>query len=383
MEELAEVEALRAKDKEDEALQRVDQEISDAEKRLRNLTETKEALEGELGNLKDEMDALGEENDRLGAEYVEPDENDAHRGTFFDQLRYIEMMEATRNGRINGLKSVNNRLRSEIGKTEARFRRWTAEVADLERKLAAADADRSGRAGDLTRRLQVLDERDRELEMITKACLDIKATIEQKAEAMRGVTERDAVSLERQRRALEDELKNVNKRIKEQKDNEETTVKRGEVQQRLRHKDQMQNQTPQAWMSQRITLMAKVKHAREELDQINWREQGAAKSASRTNRAKEEVNYSEDEAKRAIVCEIRSLEKEKSTFIDTTMRVEESVKEELELKLHQLERTSQEIFEYQQQAAQLCSDQKCTAGKEQRINALRKELEGLRTSLSK
>ena len=152
---------------------------------------------------------------------------------------------------------------------------------------------------------------------------------------------------------------------------------------KLRDKNSAVKQSANAWMSQRLSLVAKVKRAKEELELLTSRERGASKSDAKASELQRNMDLNDEDAKHALASEIEELNNEKSVFLENTLKTEMRVKEELEKKLRDFEGTSVEILEFQKTTMELLAVQKSNAAKEQRIAVLKKELADLRGCLGK
>lgn len=382
MTELEAIESLRERDQEEATIKLLDRQIEDASIRLRELEKQEEGLQAELDALEITMTEVDEENQRLSDEYVPPDLNDDNTGSFFDQLRTIESIEEHCNGKITGLKTVNNRLRTEIGTTQAKLKRYEAQLKDLETQFETIDADRRQRAGDIEQQIPKLQKLEEERRLLITACEDTRATIKKKAQNQ-SYTKEYAEDLLKQKKVLELEVRKKRTEIQALKNQERDANMREKARTKLRQRNATQTQSSMNWMSQRTSLIAKVKKAREELEQLNSRERSASRSMSRTAQIREESNCGDQEAKHALASEINELRSESSPFIATTIQTEMKVKEELEQKLKDFEKTSAEILEFQKTTMELLEIQKVNAYNEPRINILKKELDELRACLSK
>ena len=382
MTELETIQLLREKDEEEATRKLLEHQIMDASSRLRQLEATHDKLQEQLITLTAAFEEVNAENDRLGDAFVKPNP-DEEKGSFFEQLRLVESLEENLTGQVTGLKTVTNRLQGEINATEARIRRLQGQLEDARKQFQNVDAERTRAQGDLIQRRAKLRQLDEELDIVTKACQDIKDAVQNKAEEMKGFTEKDAATLLSQKKALEDELKARREEIKTLKARESDMNIRQAAMKKMREKRAAQQQSASAWMSQRLSLVAKVKRAKEELELLTSRERGASKSNSNATKLQENMSYNDEDAKHALASEIDELNNERWLFLENTLKTETKVKEELEKKLRDFEGTSVEILEFQKTTMELLSVQKSNAGKEQRIAVLKKELADLRGCLSK
>lgn len=383
MTELQTIQDLREKDEEEATKTLLEHQIADASARLRQLENMKFQLSTEFVQLSAAMDQVQEENDRLSAEFVEPEFKDDEKGSFFEQLRIVEATEERLTQQVKGLKTVTNRLHGEINAMEARIGRYQAQLADARKQFQNADAERSRANGDLIQKRAKLRLHDEELDIVTKACQDIKDAVKMRAEQMKGFTEQDAATLLAQKKNLEDELKARRAEIQALSLRERDLNIRQQATKKLREKNSALKQSSNAWMSQRLSLVAKVKRAKEELELLTSRERGVSKSNANASEQQRNMDYTDDDAIHALASEIQELNNEKSVFLENTLKTELKVKEELEKKLRDFEGTSVEILEFQKTTMELLAVQKANAGKEQRIAVLKKELADLRGCLGK
>ena len=383
MTELETIQILRDMDEDEARKKLLQHQIEDATVRLRQLEKLRLDLEGEHQRLSEAMHEIEEENDRLSNEFVEPDLTDRCQGSFFEQLRIVEGIEEHLTEQVTGFKTCNSRLQGEINATEARIRRYHAQLEDARKSFQNTDAEFRRANGDLIQKRAKLRQLDEELDIVTKACQDIKDAVKAKADEMKGFTEKDAATLLAQKKALEVELKARREEKKTLEHRERDLNIRQMATKKLREKNSALNQSANAWMSQRLSLVAKVKRAKEELELLTSRERGASKSDAKASELQRNMDLNDEDAKHALASEIEELNNEKSVFLENTLKTEMRVKEELEKKLRDFEGTSVEILEFQKTTMELLAVQKSNAAKEQRIAVLKKELADLRGCLGK
>ena len=383
MTELQEIQILREKDEEEATKTLLEHQIMDATARLRQLETARTTLQAELEDLEKTFDDITAENDKLADDFKEPNLEDDQRGTFFEQLRRVDAIEEHLTAQVTGLKSVTGRLHGELNATEARLRRYQAQLDDARKQFQNADAERTRASGDLIQKRAKLQRLDEDLGIVTEACKDIKEAVKAKAAQMKGFTEEDAATLLAQKKKLEEELKAKREEVRTLEHRERDLGFKYNATKKGREQRSALKQSASAWMSQRMSLVAKVKRAKEELELLTSRERGASKSNENATRSQENMSYNEEDAKHALASEIEELNNEKSVFLENTLKTEMKVKEELEKKLRDFEGTSVEILEFQKTTMELLAVQKSNAGKEQRIAVLKKELADLRGCLSK
>jgi hypothetical protein len=134
-------------------------------------------------------------------------------------------------------------------------------------------------------------------------------------------------------------------------------------------------------MSERATLVSRVKRARDELELLGMREKGNSRSVSRVAQRKEENSYNERDAKAALIQEIAELKSDKSVFLVQTREIELTVKDELAAKLAEIEETMVRIADFQKTTLELMEQQKANAARVGRIKVLKAELADLRAKV--
>lgn len=377
-EELERIKRLKEKDAEDAANALLDQQVNDAEHDLKLLKELKAKLEEKQEDLNIQMKEVEDENDRLSESFQPPPMNDDYRGNFFDQLRNLEAIQEQFKGQIQGLKAVNYNLNSEISKTESQIRIILQQVDDLKEQYATAEADRSHRNSDLYQARNKLSELDEQLEQVTKDCIDIKETIKRKANELKDFSVESVSDLVTQKQALEDELKRRREDLTNLKNRQRDFLIKEQVDLKSRQKDADDKMSANVWMSQRLSLVSKVKKAREELDLLSSRQRGVSRSSTRNDSIKDNMKWTNEDAKYAIACEIAELQKEPPKFLRNALSTELNFKKEMENQLESIERTTEQIQQFKQTTMELMHEQEITASKTEKLGLLKKELAELR-----
>lgn len=380
-EELERIQRLKENDSRDAANALLDQQVIDAEHDLRILQERRKRLEEKNKELNIQMTEIEEENEQLSKLYTGVSGDISNRGNFFDQLRNLEAMLEEYRGQIQGLKAVNYNLTSEINKTESQIRQFTTQLAELEDKGATAEAERSHRLADLTQARAQLTQLDEELEQVTKDCIDIKEIIKSKANELRSVSAESISQLLTQKRFLESELRTQTEKLQALRNEERDSTIREQAYHKLRQNDQANKLSASVWMSQRISLVARVKKAREELDLLQNRQRNVFRSSSRNDTIKDTNKISDRDIKYALACEIAELQKEPPKFLRNVLETEQNFQKEMESQLEDLDRTTNQINEFKISTMELMHEQEITASKSEEIALLKKELAELRGKL--
>ncbi|KAK8891762.1 hypothetical protein M9Y10_028982 [Tritrichomonas musculus] len=377
-EELERIKRLKEKDAEDAANALLDQQVHDAEHDLKLLKELKAKLEKKQEELNIEMNNVEDENDRLSEMFQPPPMNDDVRGSFFDQLRNLEAIQEQYKGHIQGLKAVNYNLNSEISKTESQIRIISQQVNELNEQLATAEADRLHRNSDLYQARNKLSELDENLEQVTKDCIDIKETIKRKANELKDFSIESVSSLVTQKQALEEELRKRREQLTILKNRERDLTIKEQAVVKKRAKESENKMSASVWMSQRLSLVSKVKKAREELDLLTSRQRGVSRSSIRNDSIKDNMKWTNEDAKMAIACEIAELQKEPPKFLQNALSTELNFKKEMESQLEDIEETTKQIQQFKVTTMELMHEQEITASKAEKLGLLKKELAELR-----
>ena len=380
-EELIRIQRLKEKDAEDAVNAMLDSQINDAEHNLTILQNKRLKLTETLATLKVKMEEVEVENDRLSETFKEPPMNDDQRGSFFDQLRNLEAIQEQYRGQIQGLKAVNYSLTSEINKTQNQVKILAQNIAELQEQSANADADRIHRIGDLSQSRNKLNELDEQLELVTRECIDIKAAIKRKADNLKSMSVESVANLISQKQALENELRNKKEKLEKKKKKEGDYTIKSSADEKIRQRLQDIKMSPNAWMSQRLSLVAKIKRAKEELELLDSRQRGVNKSNTRVDSIKDNMKWTDDTAKWAIACEIAELQKEPPKFLGNALATELNFKKEMEAQLADIERTSNQITQFKETTMELMHEQEITAGKAEKLALLKKELSELRSKI--
>ena len=380
-EELERIKHLRAIDEEEAVKKLLDCQINDASRKLQFLRDMRSRLSKRNEELDAEMKEVEAENDRLSEEFMEPPMKDDMRGSFFDQLRNIEAIQEHLRGQIQGLKVVKHSLLSETNKTQNLVKISRAKIDELEQQLSNAEDEARTRAGNLQAARNKLSELDNELELLTDQCATIKETIKNKSQELRNVSQESIATLISQKKALEEELKIKKQERKKLKRSAKDYEIKSQAENKIRSKKQAIQSSPNVWMSQRLSLVSKVKKARDELDLLENRQRGVLKSNSRNDTIREVNNWNDETAKYCIACEIAELQKEPPKFLMNSLNTELAFKKEMEAQLADIEKTTAHIGEFKVNTMQLMHEQEIIAGQAERLALLKKELSELRSKI--
>jgi chromosome segregation ATPase len=374
---LTAINAIKERDEDEFATRLHDQQKADLSAQISK-------LEATVAKLRDEQNSLGEQLDALEPVQLGPNYGVSgyrEEGAFFDQLRAIEADQDRAQGELTGLKGVKRKLEAELSLYDAKVRRLFVQLESLRSDFSAAESDRLKRVGDLTQRKSVLATLDSELALLVRTCEGLRTSAQDKATELRGTSEESIGLLVATRKGYEEALLKRRARIQQLQKERRDQASVQAVDTKLRRKGSSLSQSTANWMTERASLVSKVKKVREELAMFDSRSRSATRSSTRTASRKEQAGYSEDEAKIAIVREIAEVKADHSMFLAHTHESELTVQAELTAKLTELERTQIEIEEFQKGAMNLLNQQRINAAQESKLRALRRELLDLRARI--
>jgi hypothetical protein len=328
----------------------------------------------ELATLQANLDSLQSENDTLALRFQPKAE--VPQGDFFTQLRAIDANRVRLEGDLAGLRRVRKRMDSEIGLHDTKTRRLQQQADALSEELDRAAAERRARADRAAERREELLALDRELESEVQACTELREIVRGTAAGEKTPAEKAVASLAALKAEYEARLRQKRAEIQRL-----AKVDRNAHQSHIVHQKQAQRIaektiSPSNWMGERAVLATKIRRAQEELISVEKREKGASQFANQGANA-----VDEEEAKIAIVREIRELETPRSRFLSLTLQSELEVQEQLKEKLREFEKVQIDIQEFMKRTSCVANQQKANAMMEPRLNVLRAELSEFRALL--
>jgi chromosome segregation ATPase len=352
------------------------QNIVETSQRVRHLETIESQLSSQIENLEAELTELQAENDALDVTFQVP--ANTIQGDFFDQLRAIERNRDHLQGELSGLRAVRKRIDSELHSYELKAHRLQQELESLNIEHNSITTDLRVHSDEVVHQRAILKQLNAELDSQVSACSDLRTLVLGKYKEQKE-SNAEALSVlltlkERCEAQLREKRAQIQRLTRMENDIRQTQA----IRQKLAQKDAEKTQSAANWIGERDVLAAKIRKAQDELTVLNRRVKGAIRSSTKVANRWDELGFETEEAKIAVMREIREVEKDWPAFLVHTLQSELMVEEELKSKLKDLERTQIEIGEFQKGVFQILNQQKENSMIEPRLTVLRNELSFLR-----
>jgi chromosome segregation ATPase len=355
----------------------LDYNISAAKFSLDQLRVEESQLVRRLDKLKGRLARL--QSDRC----IPEDENDApdlvvpESGGFFNQLRSYEAVLEKLASRKDGLSSQVRHLKDAVSETLAKQKRLHREVSRLQTQLPEVEARTQSLASVCQEKTFELSELDTVMIGLKEDCEVIRDSIRSKVEEMRQFTPEQTSLLLTQKSALETAVKKARDQLGPLKIQAAQTLSANKVSQKDRERKLKQLESPIQWMSERTALLGRIKRARGELAQMKNRERGVARAVENLRHR----TISEAEIKSSLIAEAGSFPQSLSQFYADTMETEVEYQQELTHELKEIDQALEHAQVNSRSVLELLARQESIEIQNDRIDALKAELEDLRAKL--
>ncbi|OHT07883.1 hypothetical protein TRFO_23748 [Tritrichomonas foetus] len=314
--------------------------------------------------------------------HLKNDENyNPNRGGFFTRLRSYEAEYERITSQIDGLKSTIIMLNDQIKAARLKNKKLSQKVEDSNDKLA----NENERTNHFVTLLNDLNESHQQLtvdvEELGNECELIKARIKRKAAELRKFTPNDAAIINMQKKTLQNDLKEKQDYLTDLKFQEKKQKSKNLVSTKLRNKDIKSRSSTTNWMSERMSYIAKIKKAKEEIRHLQQFERSNKRLTEITEKQKDELSFTEEELKNTILAEIKSKEFHKSQFYEETVETELEYREELMEQLAEIDQSMDQIAKFRVSTIDLLRRQEEVATMGDRLDILKDELTDIRSDL--
>ena len=348
---------------------------------LSNLETTKEKLTQQFNELNEKFDELDAQNEEYSGQIQPvPHYSSSHQNLeFFDQLKILEAEAEHYNSQIKAHNTNITELTSEITNAATRQKRLLQQIEELKDSLNTASDTANKRAGTITQLWKSIDQEDDEIYRMQQTCAQIKKDIQAQAESMKEISPEAMQQLVLQKDALVKEVRKAETQKKKLEIRKAQKSSKHLAQENNSQKGFNKESSPLMWMAERNALLIKIKKAREELQQLATRSKSATKSKQRTEMKKEQLNFSEEDVKKAIFLELQEVENADDSFVDDAIATEEHYQQELNQRMTEIEQTTTQIFSFKDNMMELMKQQDEIAESNDRLELLREELKELRS----
>ncbi|OHT05544.1 hypothetical protein TRFO_26686 [Tritrichomonas foetus] len=376
------IDEIQAEDQENADSLIIDAQIEKAEKQLRALQKKESQLDKEYESLQEKLDQSNNVNKSLW-DKVKSHEKDMppsgnKQGSFFIQLRHVEAelerWEATK----EGLTAVVHNLQGEVSNASAKNQRLRKQVDELYDAYNSAETVELHKKGELKAHSDKLFMQTTERDNLKDIVESLKEKIKSSAHGLKEINPQEAAMLLAQKNFLQKEVNEKTKYLEIIKSEEKniqtlTAVKRNRRTNSMKNKASTFN-----WLSERSTLLAKVKKARKDVKMLDATERGVARSTERKQNQIESLNYNSEEVKLALLSEIRSFPTEMPEFMKDALEVEKNFTVKLQKKLAQIDNSFEQIGQFKEDATAVMKLDEDIAQNETRKQLLLDELHMLR-----
>ena len=357
--------------------------IDDAMHALSNLETKIEKKTNTFDELSQTIEELEQENEEYSGEPIQvPHYSESSKKLeFFDQLKVLEGEADHYSSQIKAHNQNIADLTTEISNTAQKHKRLLAKIEQLKETLNTANDTLRERTGVKVQLQQKIKAEDDEIEGLQKICEQIREDAQKQADEMKDITPEAMQLLILQKDALVQEVR----KAEEEKQKLEIKKKQKEskhaAKENLSQKGLNKDSSPLVWMAERNALMIKIKKARDELTQLATRSKSALKSKQRTEKKKEQLNFSEADVKKAILLEIQEVENADDSFIDDAISTELNYQQELNQRMAEIDQTTTQIHSFKDNMMELMQSQDEIAASNDRLELLKQELNELRSKL--
>ncbi|OHS96734.1 hypothetical protein TRFO_37046 [Tritrichomonas foetus] len=332
-------------------------------------TAQKKLIESHKTNLK-----LTEKTKKL----TESPANPAKPGSFFIQLRHVEADIERNEQEIEGLKMVINNLKSEKNKANAKSNRLYAKLEELRSQHESAHLDEVAKKTKLANLTEQLNNTTEECKSLKELVEEIKAKLKEAAGDMKELSPQETARLVAQRDALQREVKERMKWLEDKQNEERVLQNKFQITQTKRSRTFSSHASTSSWISERATLIAKLKKVRKDLRNLETHQRGVTQKQSRNQEILEDLNFNSDDAKLALIAERKSFPTQMPEFMKIALSIEQEQSMKYENDLAELDRIQEEVNKFKSDTTHFMKMDEEMAENGPRMTLLKEELSELR-----
>ena len=304
-----------------------------------------------------------------------------NKGTFFNRLRSYEAELERVNSEIQLLESSITRMKDLINGEGARKKKLVKKIDEIQEKVDTENERTKHYIAKLNEANEQHVELTQNVEELGNECELIKERIKKKAEEIKKYSPHDAAMITVQKKSLEDEIREKQNRLESLKKQEKQIKARSAISSKRRIRDLKSKSSTSNWLSERMSYIARIKKAKEEISSLQKFERSNVRLSEITEKQKEDFNFTEDELKLAILAEAKSKEFHTSAFYDETVETELEFREELMQQLEEINQSMAQIQDFKGSTLDLLKKQEEMAVMNDRMDILRDELTDIRSEL--
>lgn len=335
--------------------------------------------------LNEQMDKLDSENQKLCSNYKKPKHYKEQYRTlpFFEQMKIIETEKEYYTAEIACLKRSIASIMSESSIAIAKNMRIVKQIEELKDELSSAISTFHQKKQAKAKVEEEILKKKKEVELLTDICANIKTDIVKINDQLNEYSHRDFQTKAQQRDILRERVISKTDELSKAKDRLRAVQANLLAMDKLETQKLQKQMSPIKWFSERASLLARVKRARDELMLYNSLNKSTDKSIERSAMLREGFTYTKDDVKRALILERDDLLQRETNFIDEIIQTEENIKVQLEAELNEIQTSMEQIEEFRKQNSKLFKMQEESVTSSGRISILKAELESCQKKLER
>lgn len=361
----------------------LDKSINDSMHALALFETMQEKLCKQHQELNQEIDDLEITNQKyLDSSSKVPHYREEHKNLeFFDQMKILEAETEYIDATLEARKKNIAVLKSNLASNQALLKRLQDQIHEQTTALEQTQKEEDERQSTIKMLKQKICEADDSYSHSSEACESLKEEIKNQAEEMKTISPEAMEMLVLQKDTLVDvvrKAKEEKRKLKQQRKHVETKCL---VQDNMQQKRLDKEASPLVWMSERNSLLIKIKKAQQELTTLNQRDRSANKAKDKNAQKIEDFPITEEDVRKALLLELRELEAKEDLFLEEAIETEKNYREELKKQIAEIEATSESINSFKDNALLLMKQQNTIVSGTERLDLLRKELQELKSKL--
>lgn len=359
-----------------------EKKISHEKLMLRKNLNYKSQLVSKLEELDQELNAINEENEQFENNTLDPDlQNFNLTGDFFEQLRILEAQNEIIGAKLSGLKLGNVDLQAEVQSNINKTRILQKQNFELQEKVANLKELHEKRKSDIKEQEDRNVKLQAEEEQLKSECIQIKEETRKKAEGLKAMAKNAAEDIFAQRQLLITTIAERKAELEKNKEMERDNNFSSFLNEKKRTSS-MKTQSASNWMSERISLVGKIKKAKDKLLELSRHTNvHSRKNVQLKSPILKKDTLSDIEIKKALVLEIDALKNYKFDFLDQSIRSEKSYNNSLVRELAEINNYSDKIEKFRISNQEMIEKQNNTQENVRRLNLLTEELKSIKSQL--
>ena len=374
--ELEKIQQLYDEDIYENQLKILNEQIVEASRTESSLSFEALKLKKKIEHLNETLVELEAENERLGEAYVEPSTNFSKilkNGTFFQQLRALDSVEERLTNQISGLQIIKRNLSDDIKAGSARLQTFQKQHESLISEIEDLNAKNLHYSTELLRLESKSIELSEQRMTLYENAENTKAKINNASQYSQSESSINSVDLRNLHASLVKELSNLQEELIQSQKKEKSILTASQAQEALLNKKVAIESSPSKWISQRTSLVSKIRKARQELALLETRE----RSSNRINSIASS-SISDEDARIAIFLELQDMKKKNNNFLKYSIETENNYAQQLMQKIEEIDKITSELSSFKEETDKLLKEQEEQADRQNYLSLLKADLEEIR-----